>query len=299
LPLLTDIGKAISYIYNRIHGEITEFETSLIFGNDETIEDTQLFRISGNIERQPEVVPFNSIDHANSDQFSSKLCFENYSSWLFIPFNILHKIRSDQLEEAFEKYNIPTDLEKLKILLADKFNHKIIAEAFKSIDGDLNTNSLILYSGPEHTSFEHFLIFLQKHNGLGNYFCDFDYRFYFGAGCMYFGDFDAHDSNNWQQFVQFYNKYWKNVQTVQIPHHGSIHSYNKEINYSSKKICLMSAAEKNRYRHPHAATLKEIVKARALPIIVTEHKSTTTIFEITTIDSFYKKILQKRLDQDL
>jgi beta-lactamase superfamily II metal-dependent hydrolase len=76
------------------------------------------------------------------------------------------------------------------------------------------------------------------------------------AGCLYFWDYEAKGEQKWAQFINHYKNYWDYVGVVQIPHHGSKYNYNRQINQNNPKLSIISSGIKNRYRHPHASTLK-------------------------------------------
>ena len=65
---------------------------------------------------------------------------------------------------------------------------------------------------------------------------------------------------------------WNNVGVVQVPHHGSKHNYNSNIN-TDPKLNVINAKSKNRYRHPSASVLKEIVRSRGVFVWIKENDS--------------------------
>jgi len=103
--------------------------------------------------------------------------------------------------------------------------------------------------------------------------CNCQHYFSNAVGCLYFGDYNAHGVKKWAEIVQRYKTYWNQIGVVQIPHHGSTHNYNCEINQGTKKLSIISCGASNQYGHPHQSTLKQIILDGGSPVIVTEYSS--------------------------
>jgi hypothetical protein len=279
MPLLTENEKIHLLIQNEIFQkgsspfleELIEKQTidnALVILVPETESDSQF-----NFEQ--ESTQIDSSITTDSLKQNPKLSHNSISDWVFIPFNFRQFQRNAELLTELGKEKISwSNIPEFKKYWQDEVTRKKIIDIFKSIPGSMNTNSMTLYSGPE-TKGKHF----HHHFIESVYFYPF-YRHHHLAGCLYFGDYEATGNQKWTQFINHYKEYWENVGTVQIPHHGSKYNYNREINIENPKISIISSGIKNRHRHPHASTLKNILLDYGLPLIVSENVGSRIMIEI-------------------
>ena len=171
-------------------------------------------------------------------------------------------------------------VEEFEMLWSNKQRQKLIKDAYRSILGKFNTNSLTLYSGPENGDrYPCELLF-------GKCFCRQNPLHCFGAngaGCLYFGDYEVKGTNKWKELYNKYKPYWRLIGTVQIPHHGSRHNYNRKINQIKPMISVISAGYSNKHRHPHSSTIRNIIVDGGCPLIVNENTGSRVQFEILGI----------------
>ncbi len=94
------------------------------------------------------------------------------------------------------------------------------------------------------------------------------------TNCLYTGDFEAASKCNdlLKIFKDFEIDYAK-IGILQVPHHGSQNNLNCEL-YKTGKLCIISAGENDRYKHPDMAVLSAIQQECSIPIIVTEDEKT-------------------------
>lgn len=147
-----------------------------------------------------------------------KVSGNNYD-WCFIPFNIKNNERARGVEEKLESAGF--DVEKLKtepsytinniISKADKNKLKNI---YNSLQGKINENSLVIYSGPSKPCGDDNIFMISKIN---NHMRSPHSIIYNKVGCIYTGDVDLNEF----EIKSVYSKYWNMVGTVQIPHHGA------------------------------------------------------------------------------
>lgn len=131
---------------------------------------------------------------------------------------------------------------------------------YRKLPGNINTNSMALYSGP--TPLAPFMRQDVLLNGTIKHLigdCN--------DGCLYLGDFDA--SQNFDALFSAYSDYVPNIGIMQIPHHGSLDSYNRKIS-SLLFFFIISAGSKNPYRHPSTLVTVDLIKNRARFAVVTE-----------------------------
>lgn len=288
LPLLTDDEKIKLLIHNSLHGEDDKFVKDLILNPLDTVsQDTQIFFIPNLDETeevaQLETIYFDSLPNSGSKLPKNiKLISGNIENWVFIPFNFQDSKKSILLKSELNKNGINiSDVRKFQKLWSYPNNRKLIKNAYKSIPGNFNANSLTLYSGPEKGNrYPIELPFCRE------CFCRTNPYHYYGddeAGCLYFGDYEAKGPKKWKEFYNKYESYWELIGTVQIPHHGSRHNYNKKINQIKPMISVISAGYSNRHRHPHSSTIRNIIVDKGWPLIVNENDDSRVQFEIVGI----------------
>lgn len=268
--------------------------------NDETQE---------NNERYDHVIP-SGMDV--SDIISSDL---KNLKWEFIPHNFKQKERIKEFRELKQYKDLLKEvpdysLENLSSYLQNSKDSKDkileLREAYKNISGNLNSNSMTLFSGaisenlPNHSvvnsritstnirannnvcssPFEDFrlkncrLKNLHLKNLYKSKLNDYHSQFYYfsfkrNSGCLYTGDYDASKEEHFCSLKEKYNKYWEYIQYFQVPHHGSKNNFNKKF-VDFNKIYIVSAGSKNQYKHPHNEVLREILIKNAHLFIVTE-----------------------------
>lgn len=202
------------------------------------------------------------------------------AKWKYVPFST--KERKQQLLNALKQgvlalcpalSKVPVDFKSIATQLINQPSLldqcKLI---YKSVFGGKryhNSYSMTLFSG---TCESHSTCALQCHLNLK------DLPRYCTKNCIYMGDFEAdpkisRKNTNCNQFLKFYDKFWRRVGLFQVPHHGSHDNVNVAL-YSPAKIAIISAGKNDAYSHPHLDVIAELQKHNCIPIIVTESSST-------------------------
>ena len=179
--------------------------------------------------------------------------------WEYVLFNFRNKERIGIIKE---------ELKKEKISLSDaidenffKKNKEKLNAIYKKVPGDFNTNSMTLFSGACTDNVRQYIYNPELYGYIHCY--------YKKSGCLFMGDYDASGKEKWKQLEEAYEPYLKYIGCVQIPHHGSRRSFNsKLLNIDAEFV--ISVGYKNRYHHPSAEVVKEIVLHKKWPWIVTE-----------------------------
>ena len=99
--------------------------------------------------------------------------------------------------------------------------------------------------------------------------------------CLYMGDFEA--TTKYKQLEIAYQTAgidYKKIGILQVPHHGSERNRNDEL-YKSNKLCVISAGNHDRYKHPDESVLYAIQHEQSVPIIVTENHKTEQRFRLS------------------
>ena len=140
---------------------------------------------------------------------------------------------------------------------------------------------MFLYSGPPTKEDLTFQDLYWKNYIFNNFPCYiFSYSFSIEekVGCLYTGDGNL----SLVDVKKIYEKYWDLIGTIQIPHHGSLASFDNKILKDNKFICPISVGKDNPYGHPSIKVISEILSHKSYPIYVTED-----------IDSIFIEIIEK------
>lgn len=304
IPYLDDEEKALIKISNFL--EEGYIETSII-DSPETFfgEDTRIIRVAADGDSRNlinELKDDFNIDLPNqnkgvSTQGSSTtiasgtvLRFSHLTLWQFIPFNYKMIVRAKPFVDAVEAAGLKLkDLNSIEKIQASK---KILIEAYKKVDNDLNRTSLILYSGPITTP-----------NPINLNPCYLNYErsffpfksIFHRAGCLYTGDADFNEPNLVSDLEKRLSDLTANIGTLVAPHHGAIVNFNEELLtiVPSLQSTIFPYGKENSYGHPSDSVVANIVghnifmsiipdpwrTPRNMIIRVTEDVSSVAIFK--------------------
>ncbi len=190
---------------------------------------------------------------------------ESLIDWVFIPYNFELADRKKQLEMHL-KSNLPSfrSLDQLQALWEENKNdaQTKIKNAYKSLKGSHNPNSMTLYSGTrEMQGYQYFS---------NNCYCKYCFKKRrYNVGCLYTGDYDASKDITFDELRDKYHLYWQNIGCVQIPHHGSIYSYNTGFS-ELDSFFVISAGQNNKFCHPHSFVINDLLLNDHYPLVVTE-----------------------------
>lgn len=207
-----------------------------------------------------------------------KISGDDYN-WCFIPFNIKNDQRSKPLENKLK--NAGFDVDKLKTdpsytisKLTSPKDKNTIKDIYNSLQGKINENSLVIYSGPITENERCNSIW--RSNFSNN--IDISHSIIRGKiGCIYTGDVNL----NKLDITKTYGKKWNMVGTVQIPHHGAEKNFNPNFLNAETLFCPISFGVENTYGHPSYKVINDILIRFSYPIKITEK-----------MDSGYIQLLQ-------
>ncbi|MCL9778142.1 hypothetical protein KCG51_03825 [Neisseria subflava] len=208
------------------------------------------------------------------------------SFWIYKPYNYKDKIRYKELIREFRKNNI--SIKKLKNIDYTKKNIKKIRDCYKKVSGNINQNSLILYSNIIPNNLNSNLIskcFIFPSYWF-NQFCFHTPNYQLNIGCIFTGDVNLKTIGN--DFIAKIkgDKYYLPVNTIQVPHHGSKNGF--DINFFNdfsegrrRIISPISFGSKNLYGHPSSTVITQLTSDYHLPVYVTDDKRDlfTQVFE--------------------
>ena len=187
-------------------------------------EATSIVRVRATEARKEpeELGKISSSDIPNTIDSGTAITLLNID-WAYIPFNYDYKKRNKDLKSLFVSEGI--DIKRLKKDRDYLNNNRAkIRKIYSQLQGTVNQNSMLVYSGP-----------LSSNNYKRNYqFCQScSTPIYYNridnrlnrVACVFTGDMNL----NTIVLRDIYNSIWKYVGTIQIPHHGDAHSFDKNI----------------------------------------------------------------------
>lgn len=210
--------------------------------------------------------------------------------WLYIPFNPLvapekkEKLREDLKSKWGISPNNTIPIKKLPEFLKDLGVEKC-KEIYNSVfHNQHNSYSMTLFSGTISLNVD------RPYHGLCHRPCKFeDHCFYHfrtedyccNPNFLYTGDFepdyDKIKTSNIDQLREFYRPVWREIASIQVPHHGSKHNFDEAL-YKYPIRGIVSVGNNNPYHHPNIDTLIKIREQDCHPVIVTEDKSSMKIY---------------------
>ncbi|MCH6233982.1 MBL fold metallo-hydrolase [Cognataquiflexum rubidum] len=272
LPLIDNTAKTLLKVANLIENNF--LDTRLIDDPDEFFgKDIPIIRIETNNFDQESVeintnISINISEVKNSENFPSGTVFKSFlnNDWLFIPFNYEHQVREKQFEKAIKNEGLSlVEIDSINKIIKNK---SIIIKAYKDVDGDLNKNSMILFSGKKMSDRIHCF----DHNTHFYFIRHLDFQ----SGCLYLGDIDLNEPNIVKDINSKLKQFLPFIGTLQVPHHGSIHNFVGSI--LQKDVCaVISFGTTNTYGHPSDRVLGEIIANQLYPRMVTENQKSIVI----------------------
>ncbi|WP_412972950.1 MBL fold metallo-hydrolase [Glaciecola sp. MF2-115] len=202
------------------------------------------------------------------------LSFGNQNSWVFVPYNFKHTLRQRQLLQKLG--NAGFDIDKLRNdpshtlnQITSRNQRRQLRQIYSQIDGNVNENSMLVYSGPSTgCQTVPFLCILGVYCSYGckNGVCPSE-----RPGCIYTGDTDLTKLS----LIEVYNEFKPYVGTVQLPHHGSKHSFSSSslTGFKNRLLVPISYGSKNQYGHPAAEVLNILADAGNFPLFINQTPS--------------------------
>lgn len=279
LPLVSEEHLVIAMLYYKI-----EERNEMVAFFQEVIE-----RLSGRNDNRSVIFIGGDEDESGKQSNVIKSGNELLNSWdpewVFIPRNVKYHSRREELLDELEKVlldrnftdaikriglePIETGVELIKKLkvkdLAEKVLlipdlRKAIKSAYENIEGGTNENSLLLYSGPKNEVTSYRLMRCRPEKLW--YYCNTR-----RAACLYTGD----NNSNIIDWQQMYAGVWGLIGTIQLPHHGSVDSFDVATNPIDREYVFpVSFGTYNTYGHPSGKVLAYLQVCDCCVPLVTE-----------------------------
>ena len=235
-----------------------------------------------------------SVDVASGDHVASGTRFpvdipNADLDWRYIPCNFEIESRGLEFREALkkkfgERFD-PKTLEGFPGLMklygrGKRRAFRKLKAVYDSVEGNINENSMIVYSGPVDCEGKDWKCVGQSMLSCNSSKCppqhklpcvalgNAENRVKGGCGpaCIYTGDADLKVT----AIDVWYRDFWHFVGTIQVPHHGSRLSFNHSIFCHGCYQCPISCSDNCYYKHPHACVTNALTADGSIPIRVTE-----------------------------
>ena len=208
--------------------------------------------------------------------------------WIYKPYNYKNKIICKELLKKFRENNI--SIKYLKDIDYISNHIKEIRKCYKEVEGNINQNSLVLYSNLiEYKDSTAYIYYIHMGEDYWKFypFCRYFFsKNRFNLGCIYTGD--VHLKKIVDDFKNKIKrcKYYLPVNTIQVPHHGSKNGFDIDFfnDFSEgwrRIISPISFGLSNPYGHPSSMVIKQLTSECHLPVYVTNDKrdSFTQVFK--------------------
>jgi beta-lactamase superfamily II metal-dependent hydrolase len=292
MPLLHDNEKhLLTNIYRALNFNILTLINNprLFFG-----QETQIITVDetdNNHDPINDNSPVQNLDSITVKRIKSGTVLQKKFStyeWIYIPYNYCYSERNEKLETLITSKGLNFD----KFINDPKYtidqtieNRTTIKDIYSELKGNINQNSMLLYSGIHKNSnkCEHLNLLFRcqkKCHSEAELVLDMLLDRRWGrrnaVGCVYTGDTDL----NKVKIKSIFRDYWESVGTIQIPHHGDLKSFDKSILDDKYYWCPISVGEKKRYGHPSSRVIADIRSHNSYPILVTENLTSSYIEHI-------------------
>jgi len=270
LPLLTsDEKQLLVELYKGVG--ITEDIQNIINSPDEYFSNSEVIQVEAydgeNIADT--IIEFENLN-AGSIKSGTKI---KTKLWEYIPFNLDITNRRNQLEKLLKAKGFNLDNLKNGFKYSERTRKKL-QSIYKKLKGDINRNSMVLYSGPITSKNEHIYLIDQIHYSyyIPKYFRSPTDK----IGSIYTGDSRMNDYD----LATIYRNEWDKVILFQVPHHGDITSFDRSQLTNKFLICPINFGSKNTYGHPSNNVVIELIKDKHYPRFVTENPNSIFITKI-------------------
>ena len=283
LPQLTNEMILEALVYNRIQSnragtQINNLVLDL-YGENDHYGTTKIIKVEFagledriNIEQEGDEVDLSGDVKVGIVKSKTIFCFKSEPIWVYIPYNPPANIKKPKQFEDFAKelqpyigFSVADAPKRIKSHVDDC--QKIYEKFFGK---NHNVYSMTLFSG------------FKDYRASVRYWCMNSCCFDCGCccdctpSCLFTGDFEPKSFINNLKF--FYDPIWKQIGSIQVPHHGSRLNYHPEL-YKVAQLGFVSVGEKNSHDHPSIDTLINIRSKNCVPIVVTDNMSSIRLFQ--------------------
>lgn len=166
--------------------------------------------------------------------------------WEYAFFNVRADRRVKEFTKACQALRKPIDTDSLDDIDYVLSRKKDLKQIYKQMEGGINQNSLLVYSGP-----------IGGVEGAiqDRWLTDCCWPFCCEIGCFYTGDYDCTDLS---LVIRSLGKRKDLIGTIQIPHHGSKKSWDAGLVLNSERRYFMQCGSTNTYGHPAMSVIQSV-----------------------------------------
>lgn len=193
-----------------------------------------------------------------------KLTLAN-GKWIYILINHREEQRIKEFKKALKGVEIIPSDDPVDFF---EKNKKALTKAYNAVEGDLNSNSLIVYSGCTNNC-------KRKSSGFGRPKSIIDVIQCNKEACLYTGDANLQDNGLIDQIESSLSCCKEKIHIIQVPHHGSEHNWDSRIMNLNPKcddyvISHGTGPLSKKYGHPADSVLSALESNGKNKIQVTE-----------------------------
>lgn len=264
LPLLHD---DVKLILNNFYSVMNLTDSaSLITNPEDYFDESKIIYVDYSTENSETIQEQDIAEIKSGDKINNQTrVYLNNRNWIFIPYNHHYTSRSKELEKMFKASSL--DINQFKLDLNYALSHiSEIKDIYNKLEGKINENSMLLYSGPSPSNISYKIKRLFGAINLQFFHFNFFRIDSSRVACIYCGDSDLNKIN----LKTIFKLVWSKVGTIQIPHHGDIKSFKIDSFRASNFFCPISAGKNSKYGHPSSKVIAVLLSCGCFPIIITE-----------------------------
>ncbi len=266
IPVLTPELIIEACIYNFIQkGSYLTDTILLLLDIADYISNSNVIYVSDERNENPTPLILSQLKKENSrTEIQSGSIIQTDFSWYYIPFCLKQNFMETLIKQEPElKKAIDKDTGDIKFCTLLYIIESKSYWYWRSIYNKVWPNC--------HNSYSMTICSIDAGNRLKIYNSNKEYLeiFSYNANCLYTGDYEAKEKQNFQELRGNYSRYWRNIDIIQIPHHGSKSNYNDGL-FDKKRACVISAGKDDIYNLPNRETLIGILNNKCFPYIITE-----------------------------
>ena len=272
---MTEKNVQVNHFLTRLYYGETRFPTRIMqIGN---ANDHDAYSINPYIfdNKNISMEAWHGRDNKRIDLSSSKLLpsstILHCGKWLYLPFNSwVAPVRRELIYELENELQTDVSIRNLSTILETNGVEKCKKIYEKVFKGKHNSYSMTLFSGlmgfHAHRYYKP-----RKRCFVSDYGCfSKTHLDCLNPNFLYLGDFEP--QNSIYELERKYAAIWSKVESIQVPHHGSIKNYHRDL-YKYPHIGIVSVGINNPYHHPDISTIMNIQSQGCQPIMVTEDEN--------------------------
>jgi metal-dependent hydrolase (beta-lactamase superfamily II) len=275
MPYIDTATKVLSLIPERINGDYN-FELATLLDNPAGFfkagtEITQIKEFSESKEQDgPSTIEISDDNKMPSGALSgTKFLATKIDCWYYIPYNFNAGTKGEVFLKKLEDSGVKIKKENNTMKIIDEYWDKIKKAYEETFNKKVNESSMVLFSGKDDKN-DMIFCTCNGHSPSKK----------INSGCLYTGDVNLNgkvsDIKKSMDKTKF--RLFDSIGTLQVPHHGSIHNFDRSVlDNSNIKCAVISYGTTNDYGHPSIKVIEDLRVKRICDHHVTECQSSIVI----------------------